>query len=243
MMNGTAFVDKTAALADVMGENVPMVIAGLYPRRMGKTSFLDALNGFLAVVSDISCNKRMEAFKECAIYQDNRECFDKHFARYAVFKLDLKSVDQAAAQLRKAVVRAARGHIRFLRNLLGGGVVDISARDRGTIMANVHRYREDITRIINSFKFLDELRDVNATHLVDIGALLPELMEVFYWLFGRGSVLIVDEYDAPFMNILCGVADVNLRTMLQREYGHFLSASLKVGGKNVWVWLYLDQRA
>ncbi|KAJ1732300.1 hypothetical protein LPJ61_002112, partial [Coemansia biformis] len=90
MRHGRAFDDKTAALADVMGEKVPMVIAGLYPWHMGKTSFLDALNGFLAVVSDISCNKRMEAFKECAIYQDYRECFDKHFARYAVFKLDLK---------------------------------------------------------------------------------------------------------------------------------------------------------
>ncbi|KAJ1732673.1 hypothetical protein LPJ61_001930 [Coemansia biformis] len=180
-------VDKSVAIYDVMRDECGDVIAGLYPPRMGKTTFLDLLKDFLAVVSD-------------APYGERRS---KHFGRYTVFKLDLKDL------------------------LTGGEDVDVGAHDRRVIMENVRRYTREITRTIKSFEILEGLKETKDDHLETIYPLLPELMEVFFRLFGRKSVLLVDDYDAPLVEAHCGIADVALRNRIVDIYTSFLSECLK----------------
>ncbi|KAJ1731989.1 hypothetical protein LPJ61_002261 [Coemansia biformis] len=226
-------VDKSVAIYDIMRKGCSSVIAGLYPRRMGKTTFLDLLKNFLAVVSNTPYGERRTKYERFAIYVHQRAFFDEHFGRYAVFKLDLKddkpeTRDEAAERLRKAVVDATADHIDFLRSLLAGGEdVDVGAYDRSIIAEKARRYERDITVIIDSFEFLEGLKETKAIRLTRIGALLPELMKVFFRLFGRKSVLIVDEYDAPFVKTFCRVADVDLRNDIHATYSEFLSGCLK----------------
>ncbi|KAJ1726461.1 hypothetical protein LPJ61_005170, partial [Coemansia biformis] len=126
------------------------------------------------------------------------------------------------------MVTATKGHIHYLQNLLAGGKdMDVGAYNWGTIMEKVHRYRYDIDDIINSFEFLEGLKETKAIRLARISTLLPELMEVFFRLFGRRSVLLVDDYDAPLVEVHCGIADVTLRNRITNTYTNFLSECLK----------------
>ncbi|KAJ2716122.1 hypothetical protein H4R19_000825 [Coemansia spiralis] len=87
--DNSALADKSLAIADVMDSDY-MVCAGLYPRCLGKTTFLDLLYNFLAVVSKVPYSQRREKFTSYAIHEKGPEFFSKHFCRYAVFKLDFK---------------------------------------------------------------------------------------------------------------------------------------------------------
>ncbi|KAJ2545776.1 hypothetical protein EV175_005797, partial [Coemansia sp. RSA 1933] len=56
--DGVALVDKSAAIVDVMDPGVAEVIAGMYPRRMGKTTFLDMLADFLGILRPMPREER-----------------------------------------------------------------------------------------------------------------------------------------------------------------------------------------
>ncbi|KAJ2561122.1 hypothetical protein IW140_006604 [Coemansia sp. RSA 1813] len=84
------FVDKSAAIADVMSPRVGKVIAGMYPRRMGKTTFLQTLANFLDIVGDMPRSQRENQFRQSALYELHPEFFEANFAKYPVIMLDFK---------------------------------------------------------------------------------------------------------------------------------------------------------
>ncbi|KAJ1724269.1 hypothetical protein LPJ61_005753, partial [Coemansia biformis] len=47
------YIDKSVAIYNVMHEECPRVITGLYPLRMGKTTFLDLLKDFFEIVDSL----------------------------------------------------------------------------------------------------------------------------------------------------------------------------------------------
>ncbi|KAJ2078680.1 hypothetical protein H4R24_004309 [Coemansia sp. RSA 988] len=89
--DNATFVDKSAAIVDVMNFNSDRVISGLYPRRMGKTTFLQTLASFLGIIDEMPQDQRKQHFAKCAIYEFHREFFDANFAKYPVIMLDLKA--------------------------------------------------------------------------------------------------------------------------------------------------------
>ncbi|KAJ1726095.1 hypothetical protein LPJ61_005424, partial [Coemansia biformis] len=155
-------INKPVVVYNIMHEECPRVIARLYPWCMGKTTFLDLLKNFLAVVSDTPYGECRTRYNKLAIYDCHKAFFDEHFGCYAVFKLDLKG-----------------------------------------------------------------LKETKAIHLAHISILLPELMEVFFRLFGCRSVLLVDDYDVTFVKAHCGIADVALHNRITNTYTNFLSECLK----------------
>ncbi|KAJ2828786.1 hypothetical protein IWW50_001211 [Coemansia erecta] len=66
------------------------VIAGVYPRRMGKSTFLATLASFLGVLGVKPRAQREVVFKQCAVYDTDYLFFEEHFGRYHVLKLDFK---------------------------------------------------------------------------------------------------------------------------------------------------------
>ncbi|KAJ2210028.1 hypothetical protein EV179_006462, partial [Coemansia sp. RSA 487] len=84
------FVDKSAAIADVMSPCAGKVIAGMYPRRMGKTTFLKTLVNFLDIIGDMPRSQREKQFRQCALYDMHPEFFDANFGKYPVIMLDFK---------------------------------------------------------------------------------------------------------------------------------------------------------
>ncbi|KAJ2210962.1 hypothetical protein EV179_005845, partial [Coemansia sp. RSA 487] len=87
------FVDKSAAIADVMSPGAGKVIAGMYPRRMGKTTFLKTLANFLDIIGDMPRSQREKQFRKCAVYDLHPEFFEENFAKYPVIMLDFKNND------------------------------------------------------------------------------------------------------------------------------------------------------
>ncbi|KAJ2086823.1 hypothetical protein IW138_005390 [Coemansia sp. RSA 986] len=87
------FVGKSAAIADVMSPDAGKVIAGMYPRRMGKTTFLKTLANFLDIIGDMPWNQREKQFRQCALYDMHPEFFEANFGKYPVIMLDFKNND------------------------------------------------------------------------------------------------------------------------------------------------------
>ncbi|KAJ2210203.1 hypothetical protein EV179_006391 [Coemansia sp. RSA 487] len=193
------FVDKSAAIADVMSPRVGKVIAGMYPRRMGKTTFLQTLANFLDIVGDMPRSQREHQFRQSALYELHSEFFEANFAKYPVIMLDFKLVSGAYDEYE---------HLN----------VDKCA---------VQREKECIDSLITKFDHFRSTVDFNTSHIQTLSAIIPDLMEILYGLFGRRSVLIVDEYDAPFMSALCHVKDADEQAKIQQTYSEFLCESLK----------------
>ncbi|KAJ2591495.1 hypothetical protein EV177_008879 [Coemansia sp. RSA 1804] len=84
-------VDKSAAIFDVMSLDSGKVISGIYPRRMGKTTFLQTLANFLDILGEIPKNQREIQFRRTALFDLHPEFFDENFARYPVIMLDFKN--------------------------------------------------------------------------------------------------------------------------------------------------------
>ncbi|KAJ2085131.1 hypothetical protein IW138_006477 [Coemansia sp. RSA 986] len=85
------FVDKSAAIADIMSLDAAEVIAGMYPRRMGKTTFLQTLANFLDIIGDMPRSQREKQFRKCAVHDLHPKFFEENFAKYPVIMLDLKN--------------------------------------------------------------------------------------------------------------------------------------------------------
>ncbi|KAJ1726466.1 hypothetical protein LPJ61_005167 [Coemansia biformis] len=98
------------------------VEVGLFPRRMGKTTFLDLLKNFLAVVSDAPYSERRTRYEKLAIYDRHKAFFDEHFGRYTVFKADLKGN-------------------KYLERGVLVGVFEARYVDMGSGFNNAHYYR------------------------------------------------------------------------------------------------------
>ncbi|KAJ2777147.1 hypothetical protein H4R18_005301 [Coemansia javaensis] len=140
-----ALVDKSLAILDVM-ECGSAVTAGLYPRRMGKSTFLDLLRNFLAVVSETSFSKRWERFSEYAINEEP-DFSREHFARYAVFKLTMKTQDPTS---------------------LDDAAVDFGPYDEDDIKGKVDLNRRSIDDAIKMFDRVMDREDTGAGDIADI---------------------------------------------------------------------------
>ncbi|KAJ2712608.1 hypothetical protein H4R19_002666 [Coemansia spiralis] len=202
IVDNSALVDKSLAIFDMMDSGYHAVCAGLCPRLMGKSMFLDLLYNFLAVVSEVSYSQRLEKFTSYAIYQQ-KDFFTDHFCRYAVFKLDLKLIR-------------------------GNAEVDVGPYDRGDIKAKAVVHQDDIDDALSMFDSVMGRQSLSAADIGDIRVVIPLLMKAFNRLFGRGAVVLVDEYDTPFLN---AAKNRRLTTAdkeeIQRAYTNFLSALLK----------------
>ncbi|KAJ2215989.1 hypothetical protein EV179_001640 [Coemansia sp. RSA 487] len=180
---GATFVDKSAAIADVMSPDAGKVIAGMYPRRM-----------VIMLDFKTSCPK---AFKD------------------------------TPSNIYDSVLSATKKHITLLRQLLSGAYdeyehLNIDKRA-------VQREKEFIASLITKFDYFQSAVDFNTSHVRTLSAIIPGIMEILYRIFGRRSVLIVDEYDAPFMSALCHVKDADEQAKIQQTYSEFLCESLKKG--------------
>ncbi|KAJ2515625.1 hypothetical protein H4217_005065 [Coemansia sp. RSA 1939] len=67
------------------------VVAGIYPRRMGKTTFLQTLADFLGIIRPMPRADREDQFKRCALYDLHRDFFEENFAKYPVITMDFKN--------------------------------------------------------------------------------------------------------------------------------------------------------
>ncbi|KAJ2507660.1 hypothetical protein GGI11_006293, partial [Coemansia sp. RSA 2049] len=83
-------VDKSTAIVDVMDSDSSDVVAGIYPRRMGKTTFLQTLADFLGIIRPMPRADREDQFKRCALYDLHRDFFEENFAKYPVITMDFK---------------------------------------------------------------------------------------------------------------------------------------------------------
>ncbi|KAJ2086166.1 hypothetical protein IW138_005882 [Coemansia sp. RSA 986] len=224
------FVDKSAAIADIMSPRVGKVIAGMYPRRMGKTTFLQTLANFLDIVGDMPRSQREKHFRQCALYELHPKFFEENFAKYPVIMLDFKtscpkSFDDVPSCLRKSVLAATSKYTELLCNLLDD--VDSGYKHLGLDKDIIKRKQRQIKEFIDDVSYVMGSRDAQTTHLSAISGIIPDLMKVLYTIFGRRSVLIVDEYDAPFMSALCHVEDAKEQANIQQTYSEFLCESLK----------------
>ncbi|KAJ1663003.1 hypothetical protein EV178_005368 [Coemansia sp. RSA 1646] len=219
------FVGKSAAIADVMSPDAGKVIAGMYPRRMGKTTFLKTLANFLDIIGDMPWNQREKQFRQCALYDMHPEFFEANFGKYPVIMLDFKSFDDVPSCLRKSVLAATSKYTKLLRKLLNG--VNSGYEHLELDKDIIEEEQDEIKEFIDDVGYVMESRDAQTTHLSTISGIIPDLMKVLYNIFGRRSVLIVDEYDAPFMSALCHVKDAKEQADIQQTYSEFLCESLK----------------
>ncbi|KAJ2774076.1 hypothetical protein IWQ56_000734 [Coemansia nantahalensis] len=203
------------------------VVVGLYPRRMGKSLFLGLLEDFLGVVSDTPYGDRRTRYEQYAICRERPKFFEDSIGRYAVFKLDFKSRDEAAQKLRTAVLAASGRHVDILRQLVEGEDVDVGAHDLATVKNRLRLNRPAVIRAIELYDDLKSRKGINADDLSDIGAVLSVLMKAFSRLLGRKAIVIIDECDAPFTKIIRCVNDRDLRGQLFKVYNSFLSRILK----------------
>ncbi|KAJ2775539.1 hypothetical protein IWQ57_000403 [Coemansia nantahalensis] len=220
-------VDKSVAIMDIMCEKCPTAVAGLFPRRMGKTAFLELLQHFLAVTTTVSYEKRRNEFQKYTIYLEHREFFDEHFAKYPVIRMDLKN------------------HIDFLEVLtgdsgidsdgdsdidsdIGGAGLDVGAHNLAKIEKKARSLGEEIGDVIRSYRTLKSLGSADVSNMPEIKVLLPDLMKLLYRLFQRKAVVIVDEYDAPFARALV-VPNVGaaMHNEIHCMYADFLGDMLK----------------
>ncbi|KAJ2768727.1 hypothetical protein IWQ56_002830, partial [Coemansia nantahalensis] len=127
----------------------------------------------------------------------------------------------------------------LLKDFLGV-VSDTSYRDRRTRYEQYAIYQEGPKFFEDSIgryavfkldlKLYDDLKkhkNISADDLPDIVAVLPALMKAFFLLLGHEAVVIIDEYDAPFIKIIRRVKDRDLRDQLFEDYNDFLSSILK----------------
>ncbi|KAJ2085306.1 hypothetical protein IW138_006400 [Coemansia sp. RSA 986] len=216
------FVDKSAAIADIMSPDTAEVISGMYPRRMGKTTFLQTLASFLDIIGDMPRNQREKQFRKCAVYDLHPEFFEENFAKYPVIMLDFKT---SCPKSFKDTPSTTKKHITLLRQLVSGTYdeyehLNIDKRA-------VQREKEFIASLITKFDYFQSAVDFNTSHVRTLSAIIPGIMEILYRILGRRSVLIVDEYDAPFMSALCHVKDAKEQADIQQTYSEFLCRSLK----------------
>ncbi|KAJ2561841.1 hypothetical protein IW140_006525 [Coemansia sp. RSA 1813] len=224
------FVDKSAAIADIMSLDAAEVIAGMYPRRMGKTTFLQTLANFLDIIGDMPRSQREKQFRKCAVHDLHPKFFEENFAKYPVIMLDLKtscpkSFDDVPSCLRDSVLAATSEYTELLRKLLN--CVNSGYEHLGLDKDIIEEEQDEIRRFINRVNYVEESHSTKTTHLSAISMMIPKLMKVLYRIFGCRSVLIVDEYDAPFMSALCHVKDADEQAKVQRAYSKFLCESLK----------------
>ncbi|KAJ2807309.1 hypothetical protein H4R20_001335 [Coemansia guatemalensis] len=225
----STLVDKSMAIADIVGYPAS-VIAGVYPRRMGKTTFLDTLANFLDVIGSLPRSRREEEFRQCAIYESHPQIFNRHFAKYAVFRLDLKTqapatLDEAENCLLDIAVSAAEPYVELLRGLVNGDAhTDIAIElDESTI-------RKCKPSFQNYLKMYDTIASMMYMQSFSgaVNTILPRLMGLLFNHLGIESVLLVDEYDAPYLGALRGThIEEGMHTSIMDAYSKFLSAMLK----------------
>ncbi|KAJ1763902.1 hypothetical protein LPJ74_006747, partial [Coemansia sp. RSA 1843] len=138
-----------------------------------------------------------------------------------------KSFDDVPSCLRKSVLAATSKYTKLLRKLLNG--VDSGYEHLELDKDIIEEEQDEIKEFIDDVGYVMESRDAQTTHLSTISGIIPDLMKVLYNIFGRRSVLIVDEYDAPFMSALCHVKDAKEQADIQQTYSEFLCESLKKG--------------
>ncbi|KAJ2085982.1 hypothetical protein IW138_005992, partial [Coemansia sp. RSA 986] len=193
--------------------------------RVGKT-----LANFLDIIGDMPRSQREKQFRKCALYDLHPEFFEANFAKYPVIMLDLKtscpkSFDDTPSSICGSMLSATEKHIAMLRQLVSGAYDEYG--DLHLDKRAVQREKECIDSLITKFDRFGSTIDFNSSHIQTLSGMIPNLMKILYRIFGRRSVLIVDEYDAPFMSALCHVKDADEQARIQQTYSEFLCESLK----------------
>ncbi|KAJ2613042.1 hypothetical protein H4S08_002408 [Coemansia sp. RSA 1365] len=216
-----------------MGPKAGNVVVGLYPQHMGKSTFLDTLGSFLDIIGSFPYDKRKEVFQKCAVYdKNNRQFFNENFAKYPVLRLNFKTAlpktDYIAIQeLRNIAIEAAEPYVKLLQDLIHGKVRD----DIGELdLSKVCRFERGIQKFLIFHRDLKKTDDPSI-YGSSIEYLLPMLMKLLYDIFNVPSVVLVDEFDVPYMSTFYNKnIDHNMRACIHDTYTGFLSAMLKVRG-------------
>ena len=143
---GLTYVDKTAALADIL-RNPAQVLLFPRPRRFGKTLLMSTLQAFV----ERGDEDREPLFGDLAIWND--PAARQHLARYPIVFMTFKDVklttwEECLESLGGIIARAFDAH-RDVRAALGG-------IDAGTFDAVLER-RASPVRLMESLGFLSEL--------------------------------------------------------------------------------------
>ncbi|KAJ2156382.1 hypothetical protein GGF46_005221 [Coemansia sp. RSA 552] len=137
---------------------------------------------------------------------------------------------EAICALAKVVIQAARPYVNLLRNIASAtGVPDHVVVDPGI----VRQYQSDINAYVGQFDWLKN-NVVTEADAPTITYLLPELITLLDDVLGCQSVVVVDEYDRPYMHLIrARDIDTTTRGHIMEMYTCFLSACLKDRDNNV----------
>ncbi|KAI8323341.1 hypothetical protein GQ54DRAFT_286501 [Martensiomyces pterosporus] len=229
--SNATLVDKSEAIEHVFSQDSGQVIAGLYPRRMGKSTFLSLVASFAGMITNIPLAQRMDEFKKYMLYDSSRQFFEQNFARYPVFHLDFKDHEprselSALKFIGESITYAAESYIETLCSASEGR--SLSETTAHLSVENVQARKRDISILVEQYTLLASGRlDVDDAAMVN--RFLPMLMKVLFFCLGRQkSVVLIDEFDAPLTNTFCAKElTADRRESIRRVYISFYTRLLK----------------
>ena len=166
------YVDKSLFIKELL-ENRGEVTLITRPRRFGKSLNMSMLEHFFDVNMD-----SMELFEGLGIMRHS-DLIEKHMNKYPVAFLTLKNVEQAgygsSIERLKSVIAAAFRQYRYLYES--------------------DRLDQQQKEVYHSFLLKKSTEE-------ELGTALLFLTECLYAYHGKGTVVLLDEYDAPLTNAL-----------------------------------------
>jgi thymidylate kinase len=88
MENDELYVDKTMFCKIFVHFESPKCC--YRPSKYGKSLFISMLINFFDISERIPKERRRKQFEKCRIYKEDREFFDKHFAKYPIISLSFE---------------------------------------------------------------------------------------------------------------------------------------------------------
>lgn len=169
------YVDKTSLIKELL-DNRNEVTLFMRPRRFGKTLSLSMLKYFFEKVFDKSGKEEDNSYLFTGLgIMRAGDNYTKHMGQYPVISLSMKSAkqpsfDKAYGMLKRQIANEFRRHLYVVDRL------EESDRDR---YYSIMRENGDELMYLDSLAFLSRV-----------------LMEVY----GKKSIILLDEYDVPLEN-------------------------------------------
>lgn len=176
------YVDKTPFFKQLLDRGEYVLLIGR-ARGFGKTLFLDSLAKFLSInhqnAADTSYQQRL--FKGTKILQDKAFC-EEYMGKYPVILLSLsqvkgKTIEEATWSLARAVTRAASPYADLLNS------------------DKLSEYGKDKLK-----KMLDTEYLAGKKGYIDLEWSILNLTEILEKYFGKSAIVLVDDYDIPFIS-------------------------------------------